>query len=263
MELTPPPLLYMHFGGDLNRLIYHMQQLTELHVQELNQARTRPVLGADALQQIHPFDQPRTRRETRGQRVPSFQIGARGQDGSNLYRRCCQETSQFRTSHREARESLLAGNLQTLFPYGTYQWRCIRGVHVHPPPGPHKAVLCTPGPTLEEAKALLGQQTEKTDRQHAALLEEVRSALTGEAADTVNQRHIDLRPQPELPIGQLRTSLEVEPEPNEEDTKPVASVRRRFDPKPHARPDAPRIITLRDDPRRKQRNRSASDPPED
>src|SRR5690606_24155516 len=77
LRLTPPPLLYRAFGGDLDALIYHLTKLTDEAVRVLRQASTREPLGARALRRMHPWAEPRTLRETGGQLVPTFRIGAR------------------------------------------------------------------------------------------------------------------------------------------------------------------------------------------
>ena len=46
LELSPPPLLYEAFDGDLDALVHHMKRLAEGSLRALRRARTRPVLGA-------------------------------------------------------------------------------------------------------------------------------------------------------------------------------------------------------------------------
>ena len=61
LHLTPPPLLYRAFGGDMDALVHHMSRLSEHGMRELHRARRgREPMGARALRRMHPWGEPRT-----------------------------------------------------------------------------------------------------------------------------------------------------------------------------------------------------------
>ena len=81
MQVTPPPLLYEAFDGDMEKLVYWMTRLSVEATQRVRTARTRPALGARAVTRLHPWSEPRSLREPGGRRIPSFSIGASGAEG--------------------------------------------------------------------------------------------------------------------------------------------------------------------------------------
>jgi hypothetical protein len=66
LYVTPPPLLYRAFDGDIDRLVHHMQQLRADALRALRVARSRPVQGAQRVKRIHPWSEPKTLRERGG-----------------------------------------------------------------------------------------------------------------------------------------------------------------------------------------------------
>jgi hypothetical protein len=120
LYVTPPPLLYRAFDGDIDRLVHHMQRLTDEGARAIRAARTRPVLGAKAVRRTHPWSEPRTLREAGGARVPTFRIGARGIVGRKLHVEAARETTWFRRTHDEVRLARRDGDLTRVFPHGTY-----------------------------------------------------------------------------------------------------------------------------------------------
>ena len=207
LKLTPPPELYAAFGGDLEKLIHHMQQLANRSAMALRAKRgRRGVLGAEAILRIHPWDEPQSLRESGGRRVPSFRIGARGIVGQELYLDAVQDKRLFEAQHDEARRAWRQGEREVLFPSGTYQMRVQHGAKVCA--AAEYGVLTRPGRTLEQVQAQLAQ--EKAERQqrpqerggvegderqpspHIALLQEVTEALVDEAEAIIEAATEDL-----------------------------------------------------------------------
>ncbi len=58
MHVTPPPLLYEAFGGNMEKLVYWMSRLSEEATQRVRTTRTRPALGARAVTRLHPWSEP-------------------------------------------------------------------------------------------------------------------------------------------------------------------------------------------------------------
>jgi len=159
MKVTPPPLLYQAFGGDIERLVYHMQRMAREVVQKIVAARKRPALGPQGVMALHPWSEPRTLRESGGKRVPTFRIGMGGAVGREVRAQAAEEVHQFRSEHEEARLARKGGDFEREFPHGTYNMR----VHHNAPiakehPG---AFLTKSGPTLDEVKAELQEQRQR------------------------------------------------------------------------------------------------------
>ncbi|MDH5671742.1 MAG: hypothetical protein OEZ06_06305, partial [Myxococcales bacterium] len=57
MKVTPPPLLYQAFGGDMERLVYHMKRMAREAVQKIVKARKRPALGPEGVMALHPWSE--------------------------------------------------------------------------------------------------------------------------------------------------------------------------------------------------------------
>ena len=169
LRFVAPPMLLDAFGGDVPRLVYHMEKLTERTCQAICRARKRPARGARAVLRIHPYDEPRTMRETRGQRVPTFRIGARGIVGRERRIVASVGVTHFRDRHGGAMGEWSAGNRDVVFPYGTYEMARLHGVNVEdaPPPG---CILTAPGVEGGDARSV-------TENSRAALVEEAETFL--------------------------------------------------------------------------------------
>ncbi|MDH5674630.1 MAG: hypothetical protein OEZ06_21055 [Myxococcales bacterium] len=159
MKVTPPPLLYQAFGGDIERLVYHMQRMAREVVQKIVTARKRPALGPEGVLALHPWSEPRTLRDSGGKRVPTFRIGTGGAVGREVRVQAAEEVHQFRSEHEEARLARKNGDFEREFPHGTYNMQ----VHHNAPiaeehPG---AFLTKSGPTLDEVKAELQAQRQR------------------------------------------------------------------------------------------------------
>jgi hypothetical protein len=105
LEVTPPPLLYAAFDGDMQALVYWMKRLATDGARQLRAQRKGAVLGARRVTRLHPWSEPRTLRETRGKPIPSFRIGTRGIVGQELHIQAALEVRGFRLCNREALEA--------------------------------------------------------------------------------------------------------------------------------------------------------------
>ena len=270
--VTPPPALYAAFGGDLDKLIYHMKRMANASGMALRAAQKRPVVGAEALTQIHPWDEPKTLRERGGRLVPSFRIGARGIVGRQLYHDAVEDTRNFRRRHEAARQARLAGNLEEPFPYATYLMRVLHKAPVEPPPPPGVGVVTCPGETLAQVKARLERErAERAARAeqlvqaeqasaHVALVQEATAALVEEAESLIEDASAELgelrEPSPPPATGSHAGRAERRP----------SLTRHRFSKRLSAREaqSVRRVITLRDKRSRKPgrpKRPEGSDPP--
>jgi len=162
LYLSPPPLLYRAYDGDMERMVRQLERMERAAIEDILKARKRPALGAEQLMQLHPWSEPKTLREAGGQRVPTFKIGIGGAVGREVRRAAATEVHEFRKEHEEARLARKGGDYERAFPYGTYNMR----VHHNAPvavvaPG---AFVAQPGPTLEEVKQELQEQRERRER---------------------------------------------------------------------------------------------------
>ena len=162
LNYTPPPELVVLFGGDYHRLVHAMKKqeretLAALHERRRMQARAGGkrdrYRGADAARNVHPFDEPRTKREARGELVPSFRVGARGAEGRALRMRAAIEIGAFRERNRECSQAWRSGERDVVFPYGTDLLERQYGAQVAER-APDDAVVTAPGLLPKEVDAL-------------------------------------------------------------------------------------------------------------
>ena len=256
LEITPPPLLYRAFGGDLDALVHHMCKLSDDAIAAIDAERRRPPMGAREVRRIHPWSEPRTLREPGGEAVPTFRIGARGIVGRRQRVAAAREVTAFRQQHHATRLARRDGDVHAAYPYGTYAARAYRGEPVEPSP-PFGALVAAPGPTLEDVKAELACANEPTSAPHA-LVDEIRAALRDEAGEIVEACDVELHDaRAARPPTTSITASTSEP------TRPNVFTRHRFDPRNRDRAPV-RIITLRDRRRGPPRGGSARhgvDPP--
>jgi hypothetical protein len=280
LEVTPPPLLYRAFGGDMDKLVHAMERLVEQGLRELRAKRKSEPLGARRITRLHPWSEPRTLRETRGGRIPTFRIGARGIVGQQQHIEAAVETRAFRQEHREVRLARAAGAVERVAPYGTYLMRVRHGAPMAPPPEPFAAIVTRPGPTLREVKAELEaraargvapvQQEPRFElmQQSGQALRDEAEALCEHACDGMDFRS----PPRAVSSPSTAASDEGDPQPDEAAAHPaahpdrsaVAVVRHRFDPPDRDGRDraSRRVVTLRDRRMgRRHRIRHGSDPP--
>jgi len=264
LYVTPPPLLFAAFGGDLDRLVYHMKRLAEHGGRELRAAMRRPALGARGVLRIHPWNEPKSLRESGGERVPTFKVGAFDIAGRQGRMQCANETKLFRHEYREARLARKAGDMDAVFPYGTYGMR----VHHNAPIAcePYDGALLTqPGPTLEDVMAELQLQRGAPLSEEAThLINDVRDAFAEEASELCEDAGMTFES-----TGGSACNVDSAPHGDAssvtEDARVAVSVRHRFDKRHSDREDARRIITLRDKRRGRppgvHSSRGGADPP--
>jgi len=275
LRLTPPPLLYEAFGGDLDKLVYHLEKLEKDGLAALHRAMSRPFMGAQAVRRIHPWSEPRTLREPGGQRVPCYRIGASDILGREARIEASREVTHFRHGYEESRVGRRDGDHERRFPYGTYGFRVYHGAPIEEEP-PLDAIISAPGLTLDEVKERLARErpdTENVRERSHALLAAVRDAVRAESSEIVEDTMLDLS---EPTIVTPRRASVAGDEDAEAKAKQAASskapgedagqavvVRHRFDKRRDAA--ARRIITLRDRrlgrPPRSGSGTHGSDPP--
>src|SRR5690606_33467208 len=96
------------------------------------------------LRAIHPWSEPKTSRERRGESIPTFKVDGDGNPDvrAQLHEALVAERRGFLGEHAEALEGWRAGDRSVSFPAGTYLMRALHGASVAPPhPG---AILCAP-----------------------------------------------------------------------------------------------------------------------
>jgi hypothetical protein len=192
--VTPPPLLFAAFGGDLDWLIYHMKRTSEDAGRTLRaHSRSQP-LGARAIERMHPWSEPRTLRETGGSRIPSFRLGARGIVGRQTATTAALQTREFRREHHDARLARLEGDYERCFPFGTYEMRVRHRVPLTQ--SNNGALVTEPGPLLCDVIAELDAGLRLRSRndvrdQAAQMLDEVRAAVADEATELVEHSELD------------------------------------------------------------------------
>jgi hypothetical protein len=247
LELTPPPLLYWAFDGDMERLVYHMDRLAADSLRSIHGVRKRPVLGVKDLTRLHPWSEPRTMRETGARPVPTFRIGARGIVGHEARVHSAHEVRDFRERHRAARDARRCGDFGRPFPYGTYAMRVHHGAPTDAEP-PEGAIVSMPGPLLADVKAMLAEGRHDRDRAWVCsveLLGEVRRAFVDEAQQIVEEADLDLHGPSSVRVMGVTTT---QPDGEIDRKRQPAVVRHRFQKSRLSDlSDAPsRLITLRD-----------------
>jgi len=240
LRLDPPPLLLLEFNGDLDRLIHHMERLTEQGIRAARDARVRSVVGADELRRIHPWSEPRTRRETGPNRNRTFQLGAREYGARDQKIAAARETRWFRTRHADTRAARLAGETHPSFPYGTYSARVHQGAPTDPEPEVD-AIVTAPGPLLCDVDTLRERDPVRQERGFA-VLEEVRQAVADEAPALLEECGMD--------FGDQESRAVVRNEPLQTSglsARPPARIRQRFDAPDYT--PARRVVVHRDNRR--------------
>ncbi len=252
LRLTPTPLLYRAFGGDVDALIFHMRRLTRDAVKALRAARAGPVLGAKGVRRLHPWDEPRTLRESGPTPHRTFRIGASDILGRRRRIAAAVEVRDFRRGHHATRVARRDGDLEARYPFGTYAAHVHRGEPVDDVD--EAALIAAPGPLLSDVEAELADARVSADNvrdETRHLARAVRETFEDEAGAIAEDAHLDLATTVRVPLDRAVGDDVTDP-------RAPAVVRRRFDKK--HREAARRIITLRD--RRRGRPRG-SDPPGD
>jgi putative transposase len=237
LVLTPPPELYAAFAGDTAGLVHHLNRLVEHGVRELRRVRKRPVLGARRCRRLHPWDEPRTLREGRQHRVPSFKYGASGWDGRRRRIQGALEVRAFRKQHRKTRQARRDGDdPEAVYPFGTYAAVAYRNEPVEAEPLPD-AQVCRPGRCFADVVAEHRGEVSEVDESPSArlaILDAVRSTLTDEAEGALLIETLDFeRPRRPDVAGEEPVSIQA----------PI--VRHRFGSR-QGLEAAPRVVRLRD-----------------
>jgi hypothetical protein len=264
LRLTPPPLLMRAFDGDLDALIHHMRRLSEDGIRALRDTRTRPPIGAQKVQRLHPWTEPKTMAEPGGQRVPTFKVGAQGFLGRREASQAAVETSEWRKEYEGCRLERLAGR-PAVFPHGTYGMRVFHGVEVAEPRA--DALVAQPGPLLHEVMVELerGRDGERVEGDRAQVLEAVRAAWRAEASEIAAADELDFANAVSRRPADVSSSVPEATSADEPPPRPEPETRHRFhreqdDGRPHAR----RVVIHRDRRRgrpKKKKGPGRSDPP--
>jgi len=241
-------LLFAAFGGDLDRLIYHMKRLAEHSARELRGAMRRPPLGARGVLRIHPWNEPMSLRESGGTSAPTFRVGAFDILGRQARIQCAKETRLFRHEYKEARLARKAGDVEAVFPYGTYGMR----VHHNAPIASEPyggALLTQPGPTLDDIIAEFHMSRGAPLGEEAVqLLDDVPEAFAEEATDLCEEVHMNFEQASNaanhVNAAHCRDANEASDVANS--TRARVTVRHRFDKRDVDLEGSRRIITLRD-----------------
>ncbi len=244
LRVSPPPLLYRAFGGDLDALVHHQRKLEREAERAIAAARTRPAKTNAEVRGIHPWDEPMTLRESGGERVPTFKTGLAGLEGRDARIRGAIEVRAFREMHGAANDEWRAGNRAVAYPHGTYEMRRFHGAKVADPAP--DAWVSAPGPTLDDVKAELerGEVAREDD-----LVERVRESVARGVEAAMAQKE---------PVEDASGS-DGDEERTSAGERPAPETHHRFTKlRPRDPGEGPRrIVRLRD------RRRRGSDPPED
>lgn len=197
IDFVPPAPLLRAFGGDTRKLVYQMEKLTEDTCVALCRARKRPSRGAQRVQQIHPYDEPRTRREV-GKRVPTFRLGARGIAGRQQRIVASVGVTTSRSRYSDSMDEYRDGNTDVVFPFGTYEMERLHGVNVELEPIPGCLVT--------------GREEAVESGQHVELVEEARDALIDEAETMLLTRDFQTRGSQDVVVQGMESSRKTDVE---------------------------------------------------
>ena len=250
LYVTPPPLLFAAFGGDLEWLAYHMKRSSEDACRTLRAARKRQPLGARRVQQLHPWSEPRTLREAGGERVPSFRIGARGIVARQTAVEAALQTREFRHEHHEARLARRDGDYGHAFPYGTYEMRVRHGASVCPEPK-EGALVTRPGPLLCDIQAEIeaGMRSRTRDQLRAEafqMLDDVRAAVHDEADELCAYAEVEFEQRASSGHARREGAVAAPSSERRANDGPVIVRQRLARPRHGADFGARRVVVLRD-----------------
>lgn len=179
IDFIPDPRALALFNWDVQKLIYWMRRLERYSIRKILSARKRPCRGAGAVLRIHPFDEPRTRRETRGGTVPTFRFGAQGMVRRETRITASMETTQFRNDYAACSRDFRSGNRERVFPYGTD--KMVRAYSARCEAEPRdEALLFRPGKSRQELEAEHHDLAELSERART-VIENVMQAIDAEA----------------------------------------------------------------------------------
>ncbi len=159
---TAPRALARAFDDDLDAMLHWMRRtargMEDAYRDERRESGMR-VVGAARVAATHPFAEPRTRRERRGQPLPLFKIA--GPEGlltsqeRDLVRHCAGEARAFQRENRACYMRWRDGDREAAFPAGCYGMRVFHGASVAEPGA--DAVLCV-GDVLEDVPPIAAEE---------------------------------------------------------------------------------------------------------
>ncbi len=159
---TAPGALARAFDGDRDAMLHWMRRtvrgMEDAYRDERRESGIR-IVGAARIAATHPFAEPRTPRERRGQTVPLFKIA--GPEGlltpqeRELAKHCAGEARSFQRNNRACYVRWRDGDRATAFPAGCYGMRVFHGASVAEPGA--EAVLCV-GDVLEDVPPVAAEE---------------------------------------------------------------------------------------------------------
>jgi hypothetical protein len=185
---TPSSLLHRAFDGDGDAMVYWLRKRgrgIEDALRDERRAKGMSVLGAGRIKAIHPWSEPRTPRERRGEIIPTFKVDGDGDPDvrAELYQALVAERRGFLGDHAEALDGWRAGDRSVSFPAGTYLMRALHRANVAPAyPG---AILCAPDPVGEIARPNMDAVSafvRETHAEHTAALSDITDGATPAAS---------------------------------------------------------------------------------
>ena len=249
LDYESTPWLMHSFAGDLDALVHHMRRLSRDALRDIHRARKgRPPVGAQKLQRLHPYDEPRTPAEPKGQRIPTFRIGARGPVGEQRFEQARSETTAFRHGHEACRQERLEGDYDVAFPHGTYAMRVVHRAKVAEPDP--EALLTQPGPLLHEILEDLENGPAPSVEERNEMLQEVRSSWKEEVDEVVARDELNFR--------ETRSDEPTDAGPDE---RPDVETVHQSDPRKNWRVHPRRTVTRRDTRRGRPPKKRGTDPP--
>jgi len=196
MPVTPPPLLYEAFDGDMKRLVYHLNRLSNDAAAQMRQARNRPPMGARRIQRLHPWSEPRSLRESGGKQVPSFRACEPGPEGRLVRIGATEQTHAFRQQYSQTRLAQKAGELDQVYPYGSYAVHHWYGAPVAAAPPTGNTVL-QPGPLLKDVCERLKHSDDKYRSYY--LIDSVREDFAEQVTEIVEDEELTFIQEKHLP----------------------------------------------------------------
>lgn len=275
LELTPPPLLYRDYGGDLEALVYDLETCTTRGAAALKRAhKGRSFLGAQKVRRLHPWSEPVSMAERPGRHAPSFKLGGGDWLDRDPNREARRENSRWQGSYGDAREKHHAQTLrrrergsaepwdedEVVFPHGTYEMRVLHHVPVASPDP--DALVSAPGPLLDEVQDELDHDRELRDGPstlHARreLRSQMRLDCELEADPAAQHEHLSFG----RPERKTSATTQLPDAPVDSTQRPEPVIRHRFD-RSSNHGDAPRrVITLRDQRTGRPPKPTGADPP--
>jgi hypothetical protein len=249
-------MLARAFGGDLEGLVHWMRKEVRRMEDEHRRRRKaagQTVLGAAVLKRIHPFAEPRTPRERRGERVPTFMVrGGYGLDEirclADVRERCDGEQRRFFGEYRESLKAWRAGDRDVVFPAGTYQMRVLHGAKVAEPAS--DAILCAPGDLSLAPRDGAPREDPK------ALLEALRDEVLSESAEQAAADALRSAAEPPRPDADAEDADGgAEPAAKPPARPPTATTELESPARSAERPHPRRLVPLRTRHRRRGKRR--------